>query len=86
MHFCKLRKEHAEPIIKLYGNNIQTTNTIKFLGLTLDKKLTLKTHIQQLKNRMPQEAKPTQMLIRSSMGRTCRYTTNYIQNDHTVQN
>lgn len=50
VHFCRLRGAHIDPTLKLYGNNLQFTNSIKFLGLIFDKKLTWKTHINYLKS------------------------------------
>lgn len=49
MHFCKLRKPHTDPILKLKGTNITYVNSIKFLGLILDKKLTWLPHLLNLK-------------------------------------
>lgn len=50
MHFCRKRC-HTEPKLVLNGNVIPLVERHKFLGLTLDKKLTWKDHIMQLRKR-----------------------------------
>ena len=39
VHVCRLRKAHSEPTLRLGNENIPIKENIKFLGLTLDKKL-----------------------------------------------
>ncbi|KAG5876141.1 hypothetical protein JTB14_021074 [Gonioctena quinquepunctata] len=38
MHFCRLRKVHQEPKIKLYGADINIKSSGRFLGLIFDRK------------------------------------------------
>ncbi|XP_043262640.1 uncharacterized protein LOC122403273 [Colletes gigas] len=45
IHFCKKKKQHEDQKIYLQGNKINTVQTIRYLGLTLDKKLSWKPHI-----------------------------------------
>ena len=38
VHFCKLRKQHDDPVLLLYGSHIPIVEESKFLGLIFDKK------------------------------------------------
>ena len=40
VHFCKLRKQHDDPVLLLYGSHIPIVEESKFLGLIFDKKKT----------------------------------------------
>jgi len=51
MHFCQMRKVHADPILYLDGTEIPVVDEYKFLGLIFDKKLTFIPHIKYLKDR-----------------------------------
>lgn len=50
VHFCKLRGNHREPDLRLLNITIPIVNKTKFLGVILDKKLTWKQHILELKS------------------------------------
>ena len=49
MHFCQIRKRHYQPILTLNGSEIPITQQYKFLGITLDPKLSFIPHIKQLR-------------------------------------
>ena len=46
MHFCKIRKMHADPILKLDGFEIPVVEEYKFLGMIFDKKTHIHTPYQ----------------------------------------
>ena len=48
MHFCQIRKMHNQPILTLNGSEIPITQQYKFLGITLDPKLSFILHVKQL--------------------------------------
>lgn len=50
IHFCKLRKPHNNPKLMLNKNEIGFANTVNFLGITFDKKLTRKPHLLKRRN------------------------------------
>lgn len=50
VHFCNLRKHHDNPKLKMHNQDINFTDTTKFLGLTLDRKLKWRPFINQLKS------------------------------------
>ena len=54
IHFCRLRKLHREPSLFIKGTPIQNVERIRLLGLTFDKKLTWKPHIEDLTTRCKQ--------------------------------
>lgn len=49
LHFCQLRTMHPEPVLYLDGRQLDFVQEVKFLGLTLDKKLTFIPHLKDLK-------------------------------------
>ena len=49
MHFCQIRKMHNQPTLTLNGSEIPITQQYKFLGITLDPKLSFIPHIKQLR-------------------------------------
>ncbi|XP_044766795.1 uncharacterized protein LOC123322831 [Coccinella septempunctata] len=51
VHFCRKTGDHPDPALFMNGNPIPSKDTVKFLGLTFDRKLNWKSHIEQLKNR-----------------------------------
>lgn len=48
VHFCRLRKPHNDPNLKIKEKQLECKESAKFLGLILDKKLYWKSHIQGL--------------------------------------
>ena len=59
--FFQRSKTPNNPIIKLYDKNINFVDEYNFLGVTFDKKMTFKTHIQNIKEegiqRLPEDCK-----------------------------
>ena len=49
MHFCQIHKMHNQPTLTLNGTEIPITQQYKFLGITLDPKLSFIPHIKQLR-------------------------------------
>ena len=49
MHFCQLRKHHADPHLTLDGSVLPVVEETKFLGLLFDRKLTFIPHLKYLK-------------------------------------
>ena len=47
MHFCQICKMHNQPTLTLNGSEIPITQQYKFLGITLDPKLSFIPHIKQ---------------------------------------
>jgi len=48
MHFCRLRKVHADPVLLLNGMQVPVVEQAKFLGLIFDRKLTFVPHLRYL--------------------------------------
>ena len=46
VHFCNQRRIHDDPVLTLNGSDIPLADKTKFLGLTFDKKLNFKDHIE----------------------------------------
>ena len=49
MDFCQIHKIHNQPALILNGNEIPITYQYKFLGITLDPKLSFISHIKWLR-------------------------------------
>jgi hypothetical protein len=49
MHFCQLRRLHADPTLTLYNSHIPIVQQTKFLGLIFDSKLSFIPHLKYLK-------------------------------------
>ena len=49
MHFRQIHKMHNQPTLTLNGSEIPITQQYKFLGITLDPKLSFIPHIKQLR-------------------------------------
>jgi len=49
VHFCKIPGHHLAPSLKMNNNDIPYVNTMKFLGMIWDVKLTWQPHITKLK-------------------------------------
>ena len=49
MYFCQIHKMHNQPTLTLNGSEIPITHQYKFLGITLDPKLSFILHIKQLR-------------------------------------
>ena len=51
VHFCKQRKHHNDPELKLNGTSIKIVKEFKFLGVIFDSKLSFVPHIKMLKTK-----------------------------------
>ena len=49
MDFCQIHKMHNQPTLTLNGSEITISQQYKFLGITLDPKLSFIPHIKQLR-------------------------------------
>ena len=49
VHFCKLRKQHDDPVLHLYGSPIQVVEESKLLGILFERKLSFIPHFKYLK-------------------------------------
>ena len=49
LHFCRLRSLHEDPVLTLDGNSLSYHDHVKFLGLTFDKKMNWRTHVEHLR-------------------------------------
>lgn len=49
IHFTKARKNYQKPKLKINSNDINFVDTIKFLGIHFDRKLSWRQHIKDLK-------------------------------------
>ena len=58
MHFCQIHKMHNQPTLTLNGSEIPITQQYKFLGITLDPKLSFIPHIKQLRIKCNQTIQP----------------------------
>ncbi|GBN13046.1 putative RNA-directed DNA polymerase from transposon X-element [Araneus ventricosus] len=52
VHFCRKRRLHPEPEIKLEGQLINVVSEVKFLGVIFDKKLTFHPHVMRLRKKL----------------------------------
>ena len=51
IHFCKLRKLHNDPCLRLDESEIPVVEQHKFLGIIFDRKLTFIPHLKYLKTK-----------------------------------
>ena len=49
VHFCQIQKQHLDPELYIYNEQIPVTTNVKFLGLIFDNKLSFLPHIKELK-------------------------------------
>ena len=49
VHLCQLRKQHADPVLHLYGSPTLFVEESKFLGIIFDRKLSFIPNIKFLK-------------------------------------
>ena len=48
VHFCQLRKQHDDPVLRFCGSPIPVVEEFKFLGMIFDRKLSFISHIKYL--------------------------------------
>jgi len=51
VHFCNQRKIHEDPVLTMNGSPIPVADRAKFLGLTFDRKLNFKDHIESTRKK-----------------------------------
>ena len=51
VHFCRLRKQHVDPVLTLNGKPIPVAEETKFLGLIFDRKLSFLPHLRYLRTK-----------------------------------
>ncbi|GBO37413.1 putative RNA-directed DNA polymerase from transposon X-element, partial [Araneus ventricosus] len=68
MHFCRRRGLHPDPEILLNGNVIPVVSEEKFLGVLLDRKLTFKPHVSNLKKKCNKSLDLLKVLSSKSWG------------------
>lgn len=68
VHFCKLRSAHPEPELHLQGDPIKVEKETKFLGLTLDSKLSFIPHIRNIKKECMKRLTIIKVLTRTKWG------------------
>lgn len=68
VHFCRLRKPHYDPLLFLNEYAIQCVDTIKFLGLMFDKKLTWHEHIDMVSTKCRQSLNILKVLAHTQWG------------------
>ncbi len=68
VHFCRLRKLHNDPELYFRQSPITVTDTVRFLGVTFDKKLTFVPHIKNLRLKCEKTLNLLKVLSNTSWG------------------
>ncbi|ELU06454.1 hypothetical protein CAPTEDRAFT_141388 [Capitella teleta] len=68
VHFCQQRKPHDDPILTLKGSVIPVVDSAKFLGLTFDRKLNFKEHIENTRKNCANSMNFLKVLSHSNWG------------------
>ncbi|GBN26989.1 hypothetical protein AVEN_38262-1 [Araneus ventricosus] len=68
MHFCRRRGLHQDPEILLNSNVIPVVSEEKFLGILLDRKLTFRPHVSNLKKKCNKSLDLLKVLSSKSWG------------------
>ena len=68
MHFCQIHKVHNQPTLTLNDSKIPITQQYKFLGITLDPKLSFTLHIKQLRIKCNQTIQLLRTLAHTDWG------------------
>lgn len=68
VHFCRLRKPHYDPLLYLGEKAIECVNSIKFLGLIFDNKLTWHEHIELVNTKCRQSLNILKVLAHTKWG------------------
>ena len=68
MHFCQIHKMHYQPALTLNGPEIPITQQHKFLGITLDPKLSFIPHIKQLRIKCNQTIQLLRTIVHTGWG------------------
>ena len=68
VHFCRRKCSDLDLGIRLYGQRIPTRPTVKFLGVTLDRRLTYNEHLKVLRERCFKSMNVLKCVSRTSYG------------------
>ena len=68
LHFCRRTRYCSDITLQLYGQVIPVRETGKFLGVTLDKRLSYRPHIGHLKDRCTRRMNILKVISRMSFG------------------
>ncbi len=68
MHFCRIRGVHPDPDLFLDGRRISCPQEVKFLGLTLDPRLTWVPHLRRVKGSCGQTLNLLRVLSHTKWG------------------
>ncbi|GBN55468.1 putative RNA-directed DNA polymerase from transposon X-element [Araneus ventricosus] len=68
VHFCRKRRLHPEPEIKLEDQLINVVSEVKFLGVIFDKKLTFHPHVMRLRKKLDKALNILKVLSNTSWG------------------
>ena len=68
VHFCRVRGIHPDPEIFINHRQISISDTIKFLGVVFDKKITFLPHISNLRTRCDKSLNILKVLSNTSWG------------------
>ena len=68
MHFCQIHKMHNQPTLTLNGSEISITQQYKFLGITLDPKLSFIPLIKQLRIKCNQTIQLLRIITHTDWG------------------
>ena len=68
VHFCNRRRECNDPTIYLYDKTIPVVNSCKFLGVTMDRRLTYIDHMKALREKCLKAMSVLKVVSRMSYG------------------
>ena len=68
MHFCRVRGIHPDPEIFINQRQLFILYTVRFLGVTFDKKITFLPHILNLRTRCDKSLNILKVLSNTSWG------------------
>ena len=68
VHFCRKTSCIKQPELHLYGNQLPVKEETRFLGVILDKKLSFRSHIKDLKTRCKQSLKALKIFSNPEWG------------------
>ena len=85
MHFCKICKMHNQPTLTLNGSEIPITQQYKFLGITLDPKLSFIPHIKQLRIKCNKTIQLLRIIAHTDWGADKKNLNQIIQMSDTIK-
>ena len=85
MHFCQIHKMHKQSTLTLNGSKISITQQYKFLGITLDLKLSFIPHIKQLRIKCNQTIQLVGTIAHTDRDADKKKTNQTIQMSNTIK-